>query len=103
MKLHIFPDGIIHCGLGEIHYWLIQHPGHIIIILGGADFVDDVFNPLRVELRFYCLHAKTRSIIQQFLDLSGHISGQLIVIGEQRLQYPLGDVVIHPAVGQLVG
>ena len=57
LELHIFPDGIIHCGLGEIHYRLIQHPGHILKIFGGADFVDDVFDPLCVELRLYRFYA----------------------------------------------
>ena len=49
LKLHVGFQGIVYCHPGESPYRLIQHVGHILVVLGSADLVQDAVDAVLVH------------------------------------------------------
>ena len=49
LKLHVGFQGIVYCHPGESPYRLIQHVGHILVVLSGADLVQDAVDAVLIH------------------------------------------------------
>ena len=103
LKLHVGFQGIVYCHPGESPYRLIQHVGHILVVLGGADLVQDAVDAVLVHRDALGQQAETGRFVELLLYGSSGVSHQCMVLLQQGAEDAVGDVPVHPSIRKRVG
>ena len=102
LKLHVGFQGIVYCHPGESPYRLIQHVGHILVVLGSADLVQDAVDAVLIHRDALGQQTETGRFVELLLYGRSGVSTSAWS-SSSRGGGRVGDVPVHPSIRKRVG